>query len=94
MFTKERPKHQLLLEDELVQQLKLLRTHVSGSDEFVRTLTYVERLHQLMDKKPSSVSNDTWATIGANLLGIVLIIKHEHVNVITSKAMSFIPRLK
>lgn len=94
MFTNTAAKHQLLLEDELVQQLKLLRTHVSGSDEFVRTLTYVERLHQMLDKKPSKVSHDTLATIGANLLGIVLIIKHENVNVITSKALSFIPRLK
>ena len=47
----------------------------------------------MMDKeKPSSVSKDAMLTVGANLLGIVLIIKHEHVNVITSKALGLVIR--
>jgi len=36
------------------------------------------------------VSRDTLAVIGANLLGILMIIKHENVNVITSRAMGLI----
>jgi len=32
--------------------------------------------------------------IAANLLGIVMVIKHENVNVITSKALNMIPKLK
>jgi hypothetical protein len=94
MFTrKEKPKYQLLLEDELEQQLKLLRSHLSGSEEYVKTLNYVERLHGMIDEeKYSIVSKDALLNVGANLLGIFMIIKHERVNVITSKALSFVIR--
>lgn len=92
MFRKNTPNYQLLLQEELEQQLKLLKTHVSSSDEFVKTLSYVERLYAMTDH-PSSVSRDTIATIGANLLGILMIIKHENVgNFISSKALSFVIR--
>lgn len=94
MFRKKTPTYQLLLQEELEQQLKLLKTHVSSSDEFVKTLGYVERLHKMTDHS-SSMSKDTIATVGANLLGILMIIKHESVgNFISSKALSFVIRPK
>lgn len=40
--------------------------------------------------KPDRVSADTWAMVGANIAGIVLIIGYERLNVITSKALGFI----
>jgi hypothetical protein len=95
MFTREKPKHQLLVEDELVHVLKTMRNHPTGSDEYVKTLTCVERLHGLVERTPSVVSKETWVTVGAHLVGILMILRHEDVgNVITSKALSFIPRLK
>jgi hypothetical protein len=90
---KEKPKYQLLLESELEHQLKVLKGHVSGSEEYVKTLSQVERLHGMIDEeKHSIVSKDALLNVGANLLGILMIIKHEHVNVITSKALSFVIR--
>jgi len=47
-----------------------------------------------MQETPDRVSYDTMVATAANLVGIALIIRHEHVNVITSKAMSFVPKLK
>lgn len=93
MFSKERPKYQLLIEDEIEALLRRLKTN-HESEEYVKTLSHVERLHDMLDKKSTVVSKDTWVSVGANLLGILMIIKHEHVNVISSKAMSFVPRLK
>jgi hypothetical protein len=43
---------------------------------------------------PKRVSWDTWALVGANLLGIVLIIGHERANVVTSKALGFVSKLR
>lgn len=40
------------------------------------------------------LSTETWALIGANLAGIVLILGFEKANVVTSKALGFISRLR
>jgi hypothetical protein len=92
---KEIPHYQRLLERELENSIVHLKTEATGSDEYAKTLTIVERLHGLMDKEtPSGVSKETLVTVGANLIGILLIIKHEHVNVISSKALGFVLRTR
>jgi hypothetical protein len=91
--SKEVPRRQRLLESELERALTRLRTELPNSEDYPKMLTIVERLHELMDEeKPSSVSKDVMLTVAANLLGILLIIKHESVNVISSKALSFVMR--
>lgn len=42
--------------------------------------------------KPDRVSADTWAMVGANLAGILVIVGYERLNVVTSKALGFIMR--
>jgi hypothetical protein len=93
MFTaKKIPAYKRLLEGELEYCLKSLRAQVIGSDEHKKVMDAVVTLHGLMDKDPSGVSKDAMAMIAGNLLGIILIIKHEHVNVITSKALGLLLR--
>ena len=89
---KEVPKYQRLLEEEHERALACLRTALTDSEEYAKMLTSVERLNAMRDKeeKTPSVSRETMANVSANLLGILMIIKHESVNVITSKAMSFV----
>lgn len=43
-------------------------------------------------KLPFGMKPETVAIIAANLLGIVLILNHERLNVVTSKAMSFVKK--
>jgi hypothetical protein len=91
--SKEISKSQRMLESELERTLIRLKAEEVYSDDYKKTLSTVERLHGMMDKqKPSSVSKDTALTVAANLIGIFLIIKHENVNVITSKALNFVIR--
>jgi hypothetical protein len=94
MFSsKEVPRYQRQLENELERVIVNLKTERVLAEEYAKTLGLVERLHELMDKeRPSSVSKDTVVTVVANLVGIFMIIKHEHVNVITSKALNFVLR--
>jgi hypothetical protein len=66
-----------------------------GSEDYAKILEYTVKLHRMkVDEKPSKVSPDTVLTVAANLLGILLIIRHEHVNVITSRAMDKLIRPK
>jgi hypothetical protein len=92
---KEIPRYQRMVEEEYIRTLSALRLHQADSQEYAKLLGSVERIHGLMDiKKPSPVSRETLLTVGANILGILLIIKHEDVNVITSKALGFVIRVR
>lgn len=89
MFPNAKPKSKLQIEiDKLVLALG---DHEPTSEEFGTVVERLSKLHKIQeDNKPESISPNTALLVGANLLGIGMIIKHEHLNVITSKAMSFI----
>lgn len=89
-------KERALLEDAFDRTIRYLRVLEVNSPEYAKTLGHAVTLHKmLVEEKTPSVSKDTMAVVGANLLGIVLIIKHEFVNVVTSRAMSLLlkPRI-
>lgn len=84
-----RTPRQSKLEVEIEQQFILLReSRVSDDREaYSRILDRIERLHKLRST-PDRVSRETWALIGANLLGIAIIITHEYTHPVTTKALS------
>ena len=93
--SKEIPKHQRMLESELDRVLIRLKTEMPDSEDYIKTLSLVERLNEMLDKEtPDVVSKNTLLVVGGNLLGILLILKHEHLNVITSKALGFVIRAR
>lgn len=66
--------------------------HVDPStDGFAKATDQIAKLHKMKEtEKPSRVSPDTLVLAATNIAGIIMIIKHEHFNVITSKALSFV----
>lgn len=75
--------------------LRELEGYPIASNEYGAILDRVAKLHEMQSKeKPTSVSPDTLALIAANLVGLVLILQHERLHAITSKAMSFLPRVR
>lgn len=96
MFTdREIPRHQRMLEEEYIRILAVLPMHQADSQEYVKLLSSAERIYEMMDnRKPSPLSREALLTVGANILGILMIIKHENVNVITSKALGFVIRAR
>lgn len=93
MFKAKQPKTPL--QDAFDRALRKLDEHEVGSDEYNAVLEEVNKLHKmLVEDRPDQVSMDTAAVIAANILGILLIIRHEHVNVIASKAMERVLRPK
>lgn len=88
-----RKKMESTLDRRIDQALLTLSDHPVGSEEYVKTLEMIERLHKLKElNAPKPVSRDTIVTVGANLLGILMIIMYESENVIRSKALGFIIR--
>jgi hypothetical protein len=92
MFQKKNQTPLQALIDDQVIALKEVGLHDEKADAI---LARIEKLHKMNTAERSNrVSPDTMVSVAANLVGIALIIKHEHVNVITSKALSFVPKLK
>lgn len=72
-----------------------LAEHEVSSDEYDEVLNRLSKLYELKENTtPRRVSPDTWVMAAANLTGILLVIRHEHLNVITSRAMGMLPKLK
>lgn len=93
MFNRDR--EETTLEKALERAYSEMDKKAVGTAEYDRILENVVKLHEMKEKeKPSRVSKDTWAMIGANLAGIVLVINAEHVGVITTKAFGFIGRVR
>lgn len=82
--------------DSLLEEMSAL----SGDDpEYAKMADQLTKLYALkeVDHKVTSnmrISLDTLALIGANLAGILLIVGYERENVMTSKALSLLLRLK
>lgn len=96
MFTrKEPPKYQKLLERELERQVAALEITPVDSPQYAKQLAYIKKLHMLLAKdKPAHISQDTKATIAANLAGILMILHHERVHLISRSALSFVTKLR
>ena len=66
------------------------------SPEYDKIFTKLEGLYKLHShqKATSRISPDVAATILANLFGIIVILNHERLHVVTSKALSFVMKTK
>lgn len=78
--------------DEIVDGLlEELGAHTSTTDEYA---TIVKRIAELKDvRNKNSISKETLATIGANLVGIAVILQHERAHVVASKAFGLVKKL-
>lgn len=89
------PKPKSKLQKEIDLAFEELRNHDMTSEKYATVLDRVAKMQKLQAetaRKP--LSPDTMVSAGANLLGIMLIIRHENLNVITSKALNFVGKTK
>lgn len=87
------PKVNTYVDGEIARVVKALEDKEVSDEKYDTLLNRLQKLHGMrQDEKPDTVSSDTIALIAANILGILLIIRHEHVNVISTKAFSMLPR--
>jgi len=78
---------------ELVQTQMLLEG--ADSEKFREMNDQLERLYAMKKSNRSSrVSPDALVAVAGNLLGIGLILQHERLHVVTSKALSFVMKSK
>jgi hypothetical protein len=90
MFWKKKPSW---TDDEIARVSRVLKTHEVGSKEYNACVVALNDLHGMASEE-DQVSKDVLVTVAANLLGILMIIKHEELNPIVSKALQFVIRPK
>lgn len=95
MFFKTNPTDTSSLDDQINTVLSSMKNHAADTAEFDKLLGQLERLYKLKIHNPTGFkpSADAILSVAGSLVGILLITKYETLNVITSKAMSFIPKL-
>jgi hypothetical protein len=100
VFSLKKPETKSTSLDEAIDTLvSELAGAQDGSEEEARISESVKKLCEAKATlqnadQPDFVKADTLALIAGNLAGIVLILSFEHVNVITSKALSFVTKPK
>jgi hypothetical protein len=90
-----RAKEPSQLDDAISKAYSDLDSHPVGTEKYAQTLDAIVKLHKMKeDEKPSEVDKNTVLVVSANLLSILMIIRHEHLNVITSRAMNLVIKPK
>lgn len=83
------------LDQEIDRVTTLLGEEEIGSEDYEKKLNALSKLWKMKaEEKPDRISKDTMLIVASNILSILLIIRHEHVNVITSKAMQMVPKAR
>lgn len=80
--------------DDALLELALTKPNTEDYDAI---LEKIERLYKLQAPKPEArkpISPDALISAAASLAGIVMIIHHEQIGAITTKALGFIPKPK
>jgi hypothetical protein len=83
------------LDDALEDAILELQSHNADSDEYRNIVNQITALNEVRNStKRAPLSKDTLALVAGHLLGVWIIVSHEHVNVITSKAFSMIGKTR
>ena len=89
------PKQNTYVDNEISRVVFALQEKEPDSEEYATLLEKLSKLQKIrQEEKPDRVSSNTIAMGVVNLTGIFLILQHEHLHPITSKALSFVMKAK
>jgi len=79
------------IDDAIDDVLKFMKSYQPNSEEYSKAVSNLKELCEARSKKPSRIVEvDTIILAATNLLGIILILNHEQLHVITTKAIGFV----
>lgn len=91
---KSKNDNSLAINEAIERILNRMQYEEVDSEEYGTMVSRLDKLYAMKNTNRNRVSKDAIWTIGANILGIILILGHERANVVTSKALSFIVKPK
>lgn len=79
---------------QVTRVLRKLEAVDPDSEDYGRLVERLKKLQQMRaEDRPEKLSPNTAALVATNLVGIVMIIRHEQFNFIASKALGFVLRV-
>jgi len=79
------------IDDAIDNILTFMEKHEPNSEEYSSAVHNLKELYEARSKKASKlIELDTIVMACTNILGIILILNHEQLNVITTKALGFV----
>lgn len=95
MFAKKAPVEKTGLEIAIDDLHSQMASVTADTEEYSTMADQLIKLYKLREHDaPRRISPDTLALVAGNLAGIVLIVGHERANVVTSKALNFVMKLR
>lgn len=95
MSTILRPKSLQAMDEEIERLTRQLADMQPLSDDYSKILKLISELTEARSKKnESAVSTDVLLTIGANIVGMLLVLNYERLNVISTKALTMVWKSK
>lgn len=90
-----KPKEKTKIDIEIDQLTLNLKDHPVTSKEYGKIVKRMSELHKIrQEERPDQFSKNNMLAAAASILGILLITKYEYENIVDSKALGFIPKLK
>lgn len=91
----QKPPSDAKLEEAINRVLLAMQEVSPDSEQYSEMVDQLVKLHTLkVNAAKSRVSKDVLLTVAANLAGILLILQYEKMQIVTSKAMSIVPKLR
>jgi hypothetical protein len=86
-----RTESQRLLDEEIERLILELKNEKPDSEPYVKIVDNLKVLCEAREKKnPLQMNADTLLAIGANVIGLVIVLNFEKANIITSKAFGML----
>lgn len=83
------------LDDEIDRVIEFMSTFPPNSKSYKKSAEALRTLYDCRSKPSANrVDANTLALVSANLIGLVMLVKHEQFNVITSRITGFIVKPK
>lgn len=93
MDTILKTKSQKALDNEIEKLINDLTMIDPGHEDYIKVCNAIRVLCEAREKKdPSTISTELILGIGANLIGLIMILNFEKTGTITSKALNFLWR--
>lgn len=91
----QKPPSDARIEVAINRVLLSMEASAPDSPEYEKLVDRLSELHALkVNNTKNGLSKDTLATIIANIAGILLILQYERVNIVGTKALAFVQKLR
>ena len=91
-FTKKETSKDMI-ENEKIAVLEEMAIEHSDTEKYTKMVENLDKLCDL-EKNPNRIDVNTALTVAGSIGGILLILHYEKVDIIVSKALGFIPKMK